>query len=270
MGDKLTKLESILTGLGSAALGFSGGVDSTFLLSVAQKILREKCLAVIVNSAVYPADEFKFALNFIVSRNIRHEVKDVDIFQVPHFSDNPSDRCYHCKLAVFQVIKDTADEAGIANIIDGTNIDDLSDHRPGIKALSEIGVRSPLKEAGFSKAEIRELSREMEIPGWYRPSNACLASRIPYGERIDHDKLAAVAEAESLLRSLGFSGFRVRHHGAIARIELSSVEDIELILRKYRDQIIASFKDLGFKYTAVDLAGYRMGSLNEAIEHKRH
>ena len=266
MGDKLVKLESIIADLGSAALGFSGGVDSTFLLSVAQRTLGDKCLAVIVNSAVYPEYELNFALDFTGSRGIRREVKEANIFQAAHFSENPADRCYYCKLAVFRLIKETADEFGIEEIIDGTNIDDLTDHRPGIQALEELGVRSPLKEAGFSKEEIRVLSRDLGLPGWYRPSNACLASRIPYGARISSEKLATVGKAEEILRNLGFSGFRVRHHDTIARIELSSVDDIELVLRKYRRQIIDDFKDLGFKYTAIDLGGYRTGSLNEVID----
>ena len=193
-------------------------------------------------------------------------IRQTDIFQVPHFSENPFDRCYHCKLSVFRLIKETAFENRIDNIIDGTNVDDLSDHRPGIKALSELGIKSPLREAGFNKEEIRNISREIGIPGWYRPSNACLASRIPYGESIDSQKLAAIEHAESVIADLGFSGFRVRHHDTIARIELSSIEDFEMVIYNYRQRIIEVFKNLGFKYVTLDLNGYRTGSMNEVIE----
>jgi len=264
LGDKLASLKSVLSNYGSIAVGFSGGVDSTFLTAVAVETLGNKCLPVIVKSATLPQWELEQALNFVQSRNLDYRLIEIDILAELNFTENPPDRCFHCKLKTFNTIIAAAEAAGIDIVADGTNADDPYVHRPGLKALQKLHIISPLREVGLIKTEIRLLSRQMGLPTYDKPSSACLASRFPYGHHIDREKLLMVENAELFLHSLGYDGFRVRHHGDIARIELNPA-DINPFMDKHRQTVINHFKILGFKYIALDLEGYRTGSLNEVL-----
>jgi uncharacterized protein len=261
--EKLESLREILKSLGSVLIAYSGGVDSTFLAKVAFDVLGENALAVTISSQIHPRWESEEAEELAGEIGIRHETVVADALSIPGISDNPPDRCYYCKSDILSKLKEIAGERGLEHVIEGTNFDDLSDHRPGMRAVAEQGVRSPLKEAKLTKADIRALSKRLGLPTWDKPSLACLASRFPYGTRITSEHLTAVDEAETFLRGLGFNQLRVRHHDDIARIEITE-GDMEKLFQN-REKIVERLRDLGYAYVTVDLQGYRTGSMNEVL-----
>lgn len=263
--DKLEFLKSDIESLGSLVVAFSGGVDSTFLLKVAHDVLGNNVLAVTARSSKYPEREYQEAVDFVKSNGIRHQVIISEELDVKGFSDNPTNRCYLCKNELFTKIDGLARSNNIKYVAEGSNYDDLSDYRPGLKAVAELEVVSPLRKAGLSKDEIRNLSKEMGLKTWNKPSFACLSSRFPYGEKITGEKLAMVDKAEQFLIDLGFKQVRVRHHGDIARIEVYEEEFSKFIKQGIRQNVHDEFKKLGFKYTTLDLKGYRTGSMNEVL-----
>lgn len=262
---KNKNLENILKKIGKLAVAFSGGVDSAYLLYEAHRILGDNVLAVTAASAAVPESEIKEALDFCKKRGIRHIVCRTDELKVDEYRKNSQKRCYYCKKEIFKNLAYIAHENGITIIADGSNVDDEGDYRPGLTALEEMGIRSPLREAGYTKDDIRFFSEKAGLPTWNKPSFACLASRIPYGDEITEEKLRMAGEAELFLRSLGFDQVRVRVHGKVARIETLAGDFSILINGQIRERIYEKFKQIGFTYTAVDLRGYRQGSLNESI-----
>ena len=254
---KFEKLKSYLRGLGSVAVAFSGGVDSTFLLKIAHEVLDEKVLALTAASEFIPRSELDATKNFCAENNIQQIIFEADVLNIAGVKENPVDRCYLCKRALFENFLRLAEDK---ILVEGSNVDDASDYRPGMKALAELKIKSPLREVGLCKAEIRALSKEMNLPTWNKPSMACLASRIPYGETLTAEKLSMVEAAEEFLLSAGLSQLRVRVHGKIARIEILP-EEFETVI-KIREKISARLKDLGFDYVTLDLQGYRVGSMN--------
>lgn len=265
--EKLEKLEDIIRNLGSVLIAFSGGVDSTFLLKVCLDVLgKDKVLAVTARSSTYPARELEEAKALALKLGARHEIIESEELAVPGFSENPLERCYYCKKELFGKLVRMARERGFNFVADGSNADDTGDFRPGMKAKDELGVVSPLKEAGLTKAEIRNFSREMGLPTWDKPSFACLASRFPYGEKITAEKLDRVGKAEELLDALGFTQYRVRSHGDLARIEVLPDEIDRFFDSSLREKVTKEFKKLGFVYVSLDLTGYRTGSMNESLK----
>jgi uncharacterized protein len=266
-GDSISKLEQLKTNLknmGSVAIGFSGGVDSSFLLKVAVDVLGDRVLAITVNSILHPKKEMSDSVKFAQNLNTHHIVVDIDIDELNFLKDNPENRCYFCKKHIFSKIKDIAIQENIPYVLDASNFDDLNDYRPGMKALERIGVVSPLIDVKLGKDEIRDLSKQMDLETWDKPAFACLASRIPYRVEITRSKLNQVENAELFLSSLGLKQFRVRHHDEVARIEVLK-NDFQNLL-KHSDEIINKFKKLGFKYITLDIEGYRTGSLNEVLK----
>ncbi len=266
LSTKLQKLRAALHEMGSAAVAFSSGVDSTLLLRVAHEELGERGVAVTVRSPLIPRHELDEAEAFCRNEGIRHEFIDFDALEVPVVAANPPDRCYHCKKAIFGRILEFAHAQWLSTVVEGSNVDDDGDYRPGRRAIRELGVRSPLHEAGLTKAEIRALSREMGLQTADKPSFACLASRFPYGERITAEGLDRVGRAEDWLRGAfpNIGQLRVRcHGGTVARIEVAPA-DISRLAARAAD-IAAALHAIGFTYVSLDLQGYRTGSLNEAL-----
>jgi pyridinium-3,5-biscarboxylic acid mononucleotide sulfurtransferase len=263
--DKLDVLKNNIKQMESIAVAYSGGVDSTFLLKVAQDVLQENVIAVTARSSTYPEREFREAIDFAQKIGARQVVIDSEELDIEGFSDNPVNRCYFCKQALFSKIMDVARQYHIRTVADGSNVDDLGDYRPGMEAARELGVVSPLQDAGLSKEDIRILSKEMELPTWDKPAFACLASRIPYGQKITKETLSQVDRGEQFLLDLGFRQVRVRHHGDVARLEVLAQERSKFFDIVLMDKIYEQFKLLGFSYVALDLKGYRTGSMNEVI-----
>ena len=269
---KLQDLRSILRHMESVAIGYSGGVDSTLLLHVAVDVLGSRALAMIGQSETYPTKEFEEAVALAEGMGARFIVVRTEETDQLKFSENPPDRCYYCKTELFGKLQELAVREGIPWIADGTIMDDLGDFRPGMKARSEQKVRSPLLEAGLSKAEVREISRHLDLPTWDKPAFACLSSRFPYGIGITRENLTRVDAAETFLRERGFRLFRVRFHDtSTARIEAGPLELGRLVAEPLRQDIVQHFKKLGFIYVTIDLQGYRTGSMNELLtaEEKR-
>lgn len=262
---KLEKLKNHIKSLESAVVAFSGGVDSAFLLKVAFDVLGSNVLAVTARSATFPEREYNEAVEFIDKYGIRHLSFDSEELDLEGFTQNPKNRCYICKHELFSKIKDIAKNENLKYVLEGSNHDDLSDFRPGLKAVEELLIVSPLREAGLTKDDIRQLSKEMGLSTWDKPSFACLSSRFPYGQTITREKLHMVDKAEQFLIDLGFRQVRVRHHGELARIELSPNEIEQIFQRNLANDIYTYFKELGFVYTSLDLKGYRTGSMNETL-----
>ncbi len=262
------KYENLMTSLksyGKVLIAFSGGVDSTFLLKVARDVLGDNVLAVIASSATYPEREQQEALRIAEDMNVRFKVIHTKELDDPNFRDNPPERCYFCKKELFSRLKEIAAAEDIPHVCDGSNFEDTFDFRPGTKAAAELDVHSPLKEAGLDKNEIRVLSRKLGLRTWNKPAMACLSSRFPYFTRIEKESLRQIDTAEEFLKTKGFSQLRVRHHGQIARIEITPQDFPRIIAEGMRNEVVEGLKKLGYLYVTIDLAGYRTGSMNEPI-----
>lgn len=260
---KYKNLVNYLKTLENAGVAFSSGVDSTYLLKVAHDVLGDSVTAFTAKSALFPKRELEEAEAFCKKEGIRHVIVDMDIDLI---QDNPTNRCYICKRNMFEQFLKTAKFSNIQILLEGSNIDDEKDYRPGMMAIDELGIKSPLKLAGLSKNEIRILSKDLGLKTFDKPSFACLASRIAYGEKITEEKLDRIQNAEQFLYDLGFTQFRVRLHGELARIEVLPVDFGKLV--SHREDIISKLKELGFKYISMDLEGYRTGSMNDSINFK--
>jgi pyridinium-3,5-biscarboxylic acid mononucleotide sulfurtransferase len=266
---KLSKLKGLLKSWGGCAVAFSGGVDSTLLLTVAHEIMGKKCLAVIATSSTYPKREYDEALKWVQAQGILHTVIVSEELDIQGFSHNPPQRCYYCKKELFSKIIDEAKRFGVSVVADGTNSDDTGDFRPGMKAVQELGVQSPLLECGLTKHDIRLISREIyNLPTADKQPMACMASRIPYGSDITKEKLKQVEAIEDFLAEKGFKVFRARHHGDLLRIELGKDEMTMLQRGTLTSELVDFAKRAGFVYVTLDLQGFRSGSMNEVLRHK--
>lgn len=268
LDDKIERLRTLLGNLDSALVAFSGGVDSTFLLRVAHEVLGTRCLALTTASSTTPADDLAEARALATAFGVTHLVVDTDELRIPGYADNPVNRCWFCKDNLFVICAAEAKTRGLAAVLDGANVDDLADHRPGLTAAAEHQVRHPLVEAGLTKADIREASRGLGLRTWDRPASPCLSSRFPYGTRITAERLDQVAAAERWLHERGLVELRVRFHEALARIEVPA-RDMPRVL-ELRTELVAAFRRIGFTWVALDLQGFRSGSLNEALGPAMH
>lgn len=263
--EKYAYLQDYLKSLGSMAVAFSGGVDSTFLLRVAHDVLGDNVLAVTAASCSFPERELREAKKYCEENGIRHVVCQSEELDIEGFRQNPINRCYLCKHELFEKIGEIAAENHLAAVAEGSNMDDNGDYRPGLQAVKELGIKSPLRQAGLNKDEIRQLSRMLGLPTWNKQSFACLSSRFVYGETISEEKLSMVDRAEQLLLDLDFHQVRVRIHDKLARIEILPEEFSRLLDDSVRNTIYETLKSLGFTYVTLDLAGYRTGSMNEVL-----
>jgi len=263
--EKTAKLKSILQGMKSVLVAFSGGVDSALVLAVAHSVLGEKVLAVTADSPSLPRSELEETRELAQTLGIRHRVVPTEELASPNYNQNPIDRCYFCKSELYTQLHKIARETGSLHILNGTNTDDLGDYRPGLKSAEENGIRSPLWEAGFSKEDVRALAKELGLPLWDKPAAACLSSRIPYGQPVTRKKLNLIEQAEDFLKSRGYRQVRVRHHGDLARIELGQ-EDLKRFITEETDSSVSHhLMELGFRDVTLDIKGYRTGSLNEGL-----
>jgi uncharacterized protein len=266
MAEKIDTVRRLISQCGGAVVAFSGGVDSTFLLSVAKDVLGDRLLAVTVQSVVVPPAEVAESREIARLLNVAHEVIEADVMGIEAMRENHTDRCYHCKMHVFSKIMKLARERGFSCMLEASNLDDAGDYRPGVSANKELGVISPLAVARLTKAEIRRLSKEQELPTWDKPAMACLATRIPYDEQVTVEKLEQVRKGEEYLAGIGFRACRLRHHGSLARIEVPPGDIGRVAGSELRLQIVEQIKTLGFKYVSVDMEGYRTGSMNEVLD----
>jgi uncharacterized protein len=265
LAEKHRRLREILEATGGVLVAFSGGVDSALLLKVAVDVLGDRALAVTAVSPIHASFEAGEAACLAREIGARHRLIEADPLADERVSTNPPDRCYHCKRALFSRLIQLAREEGLALVVEGSNVDDRGDYRPGEKALAELGARSPLREAGLTKAEVRGLSKELRLPTWDKPPYACLATRVPYGEKLTPERLRRIDAAEQFLRQLGLRQVRVRDHGQVARIEVSP-ENVEVIARQQnRTRITTYLRGLGYDFVTLDLDGYRSGSMNVGI-----
>ena len=263
--EKYNKLLSILSSYGSAAVAFSSGVDSTFLLYAARAALSDKVIAMTASSGVFPKRELEEALSYCKRLGVKHVVLNINEMEIEGFAQNPKDRCYLCKKDLFQHFLETAKSENMAVVVEGSNLDDEGDYRPGLKAIAELGIKSPLRQAGMTKKDIRSLSQYFGLPTWDKSSFACLASRFPYGENISDRKLDMVDKAEQLMMELGFKQFRVRIHGNdifLARIELLPDDIVKIMAEELRKKVHDELRKIGFTYVSLDLYGYRTGNMN--------
>jgi len=262
--EKKQKLYDILGTMDQVIVAFSAGIDSTFVLKCAAEVLGDRVLAVTAASETFPDRELQEAIDLAKQFGVRHEIVQIKELENPNFVANNPDRCYHCKAGLYSTLTDLAKERQIPWILDGANMDDLGDYRPGRQAAKEYEIRSVLQEAELYKEELRELAREMGVPNWDKPSFACLSSRIPYGDLITLDKVEQLDRGEGQLRTLGFKQIRVRHHGTIARVEVLREEFLKAL--DLVDEITTILKGEGFTYVTLDLEGYRSGSMNETLK----
>lgn len=268
LDQKFAALKDILAEIDSLIVAFSGGVDSTFLVKVAFDVLGDKVLAVTATSPTYPLHEFEEAKSLAASIGCPYKILESNELEIAGFSENTPRRCYFCKSELFGILKEEAKKLGKAEVADGSNCDDLGDYRPGKEAAKELGIRSPLIEAGMTKDDIRKLSRALDLPTWDKPSFACLSSRFPYGTSITSNRVEQVGRCEDFLRDKGIRQFRVRYHDKMARIEVAQEELERFIQEPFRTQLVDLFKKSGFQYISLDLEGYRSGSMNEVLDKK--
>ena len=266
---KHARLRELVAGYGSALVCFSGGVDSTLLLRVAHDVLGDRCLGLTTISVTMAASERRAADDLAAGIGARLEVVESHELEREGFAANPTDRCYHCKAELLEIARPRADALGLAEVLLGTNLDDLGDHRPGLRAADERGARQPLVDAGFTKADVRALSRALELPTWDKPQLACLSSRFPYGTEITPERLRRVDAFEDGLRALGFRQLRVRYHGDVARLELDVADMPRALEPRAREAIVTLGRAQGFTFVALDLAGFASGSLNQLIGLRR-
>jgi uncharacterized protein len=265
---KLNQLETLLRATNGAIIAFSAGVDSTFLLKIASAILGDRAIALTAASPTMPPGELEAAKDFAKTLGCRHIVLDSNELANPSFAKNPANRCFFCKDELYRICRDQSEKLKVPVIVDGTNLDDLKDHRPGLKAAKEWGIRHPLVEAQMTKEDIRRHSRALNLSTWDKPSSPCLSSRFPYGTEINLERLGKIGACEVYLKQLRFREFRVRYHGDLARIELSPQEIGRFFDETTRQAVVKKFKEIGFNYVSLDLQGYRTGSMNETLAPK--